>query len=80
MVKPTGKLLFAYQTIASLEQKLAALKAELATVKKVAYGNMELLEENAKLRAELERRMPDISAMARVLSDRAARSPAKSAD
>jgi len=34
----------------------AALEAELATVKKVAYGNMELLEENAKLRAELERR------------------------
>lgn len=33
----------------------AALEAELATVKKVAYGNMELLEENAKLRAELER-------------------------
>lgn len=33
--------------------KVATLEAELATVKKVAYGNMELLEENAKLRAEL---------------------------
>ena len=44
----------------------AALEAELATVKKVAYGNIELLEENqnlkaenAKLRAELERRAVD---------------------
>jgi len=47
-------------TAAELEAKVAALEAELATVKKVAYGNMELLEENAKLRAELERRaVPD---------------------
>ena len=37
----------------------ATLEAELATVKKVAYGNMELLEENANLRAELERLGPD---------------------
>ena len=43
MNKPTGKLLFAYQTIATLEQKLDTLEAE-----------------NAKLRAELERRaVPD---------------------
>ena len=39
-----------------LASDYATLEAELATVKKVAYGNMELLEENAKLRAELERR------------------------
>lgn len=39
-----------------LSSDYATLEAELATVKKVAYGNMELLEENAKLRAELERR------------------------
>lgn len=44
---------------AELSVKFATLEAELATVKKVAYGNMELLEENAKLRAELERRAPD---------------------
>lgn len=31
----------------------AALEAELATVKKVAYGNMELLDENRNLQAEL---------------------------
>lgn len=38
---------------ADLVSRYTALEAELATVKKVAYGNMELLDENRNLQAEL---------------------------
>ena len=39
---------------ARVESERDQLRAELETVKKVAYGNLELLDENAKLRAEVE--------------------------
>ncbi len=39
---------------ARVESERDQLRAELETVKKVAYGNLELLDENAKLRAEAE--------------------------
>lgn len=38
----------------ALQSERDKLRAELETVKKVAYGNLELLDENAKLRAEVE--------------------------
>lgn len=39
----------------ALREQIEQLEAELATVKKVAYGNIELLEENQNLKAELAR-------------------------
>lgn len=62
--------------VAALEAENAKLKGEYEWVASINTAldesNQSAWAENAKLRAELERRAADVSAMARVLSDRAA--------
>ena len=43
MVRPTGRLLFAYNTITELNNKIAKLEKELSDIKSMINGNAKML-------------------------------------